>query len=74
MKNFDKMNECYLKLKKWMPQKLAYKLTVLYVKYQEGENMMLKKVTIKQYIVLRAIHNTKVVIASDTEATVLIYV
>ncbi len=36
--------------------------------------MMLKKVTIKQYIVLRAIHNTKVVIASDTEATVLIYV
>lgn len=30
MKNFAKLNNRYLKLRKWLPQKLAYKLTIIY--------------------------------------------
>lgn len=30
MKDFAKMNNRYLKLRRWLPQKLAYKLTVIY--------------------------------------------
>ena len=30
MKDFAKMNDRYLKLKRWLPQKLAYKLTIIY--------------------------------------------
>lgn len=30
MKDFAKLNNRYLKLRKWLPQKLAYKLTIIY--------------------------------------------
>lgn len=30
MKDFAKMNNHYLKLRKWLPKKLAYKLTIIY--------------------------------------------
>jgi len=29
MKDFAKLNNRYLKLKKWLPQKIAYKLTLV---------------------------------------------
>lgn len=29
MKDFAKMNEHYLRLRRWLPQKFAYKLTII---------------------------------------------
>lgn len=28
MKDFERFNSCYIKLRKWFPRKLAYKLAV----------------------------------------------
>ena len=37
MKDFTKLNNRYLKLRRWLPMKLAYRLTIY--RFQEGKTM-----------------------------------